>query len=133
MRTGELVDKDMMAVPIGPDMRTAVVGSPSYLAARDPPKKPRDLTLCQVPTDRGQQHRRGDLGPAMGLEEGRHCAARLQPWLIPVEIQPIDPFEVQGDMLREQLSDGLLYPDCRAPVDILATRHTPLHAATPGA
>ena len=45
MRTGELVEKDMIAVPIGPDMRVAVVGAPSYLAARDSPAKPRDLTL----------------------------------------------------------------------------------------
>ena len=45
MRTGELVEKDMIAVPIGPDIPMAVIGSPSYLAARDPPKKPRDLTL----------------------------------------------------------------------------------------
>ena len=69
-------------------------------------------------------------GPAMGLEEGRHCAARLQPWLIPVEIQPIDPFEVQGDMLREQLSDGLLYPDCRrrlTPWSRATRRYTRLH------
>ena len=69
--------------------------------------------LDEVPTDRGHQHRRGDLGPAMGLEEGRHPAAGLQPWLIQVEIQPVDPFEIQGDMVLEQLSDGLVYHDCR--------------------
>ena len=49
----------------------------------------------------------------MDLEEGRHPAAGLQPWLIQVEVQPIDPFEVQGDMLLQQLSDGLVYHDCR--------------------
>jgi hypothetical protein len=39
----------------------------------------------------------------MGLEEGRHAAAGLQPWLIQVQIQPVDPFEVQGDMVLQPL------------------------------
>jgi DNA-binding transcriptional LysR family regulator len=34
----------MIAVRIGPDMRMAVVGSPSYFAIRKPPKSPRDLS-----------------------------------------------------------------------------------------
>ena len=33
----------MIAVRIGPDMRMAVVGAPSYFAERPPPKKPQDL------------------------------------------------------------------------------------------
>jgi hypothetical protein len=41
---GEQVAKDMIAVRIGPDMRMAVVGAPSYFAKRSPPKKPQDLT-----------------------------------------------------------------------------------------
>jgi DNA-binding transcriptional LysR family regulator len=38
------VAKGMIAVRIGPDMRMAVVGAPSYLAKRAPPKTPQDLT-----------------------------------------------------------------------------------------
>ena len=34
----------MIAVRIGPDMRMAVVGAPSYFAKRSPPKTPQDLT-----------------------------------------------------------------------------------------
>jgi DNA-binding transcriptional LysR family regulator len=34
----------MIAVPIGPDMRMAVVGAPSYFANRPRPRKPQDLT-----------------------------------------------------------------------------------------
>ena len=41
---GEQVAKDMIAVRIGPDMRIAVVGAPSYFAKRSPPKTPQDLT-----------------------------------------------------------------------------------------
>jgi DNA-binding transcriptional LysR family regulator len=44
VRSGEQVAKDMIAVRIGPDMRMAVVGAPSYFAERSPPKKPQDLT-----------------------------------------------------------------------------------------
>jgi DNA-binding transcriptional LysR family regulator len=44
VRSGEQVAKDMIAVRIGPDMRMAVVGAPSYFAKRPPPKKPQDLT-----------------------------------------------------------------------------------------
>src|SRR3981189_600300 len=44
VRSGEQVAKDMIAVRIGPDMRMAVVGAPSYFANRSLPKKPQDLT-----------------------------------------------------------------------------------------
>src|SRR4051794_21787286 len=44
VRLGEQVAKDMIAVPIGPEMRMAVVGAPSYFAHRPAPKAPQDLT-----------------------------------------------------------------------------------------
>jgi DNA-binding transcriptional LysR family regulator len=44
IRPGELVAKDMIAVRIGPDMRVAVVGAPSYFAARKKPRTPQELT-----------------------------------------------------------------------------------------
>jgi DNA-binding transcriptional LysR family regulator len=44
VRWGEQVAKDMIAVRIGPDMRVAVVGAPSYFGKRSLPKKPQDLT-----------------------------------------------------------------------------------------
>ncbi|HZC57342.1 MAG TPA: LysR family transcriptional regulator [Xanthobacteraceae bacterium] len=43
VRGGEQVAKDMIAVRIGPDMRMAVVGAPSYFRGRPEPKKPQDL------------------------------------------------------------------------------------------
>src|SRR6266566_2021012 len=43
VRSGEQVAKDMIAVRIGPDMRMAVVGAPSYFKGRPEPKKPHDL------------------------------------------------------------------------------------------
>ena len=44
VRLGEQVAKDMIAVRIGPDMRMAVVGSPSYFKTHPKPKTPQDLT-----------------------------------------------------------------------------------------
>jgi DNA-binding transcriptional LysR family regulator len=43
VRSGEQVAKDMIAVRIGPDMRMAVVGAPSYFKAHPEPRKPQDL------------------------------------------------------------------------------------------
>ena len=43
VRSGEQVAKDMIAMRIGPDMRMAVVGTPSYFNARAEPKTPQDL------------------------------------------------------------------------------------------
>jgi DNA-binding transcriptional LysR family regulator len=44
VRLGEQVAKDMIAVRIGPDMRMAVVGAPSYFARRAKPRTPQELT-----------------------------------------------------------------------------------------
>jgi DNA-binding transcriptional LysR family regulator len=43
VRSGEQVAKDMIAVRIGPDIRTAVVGAPAYFKTHPEPKKPQDL------------------------------------------------------------------------------------------
>ena len=44
VRLGEQLAKDMIAVPIGPDLRLAVVGSPGYLKRHGKPANPHDLT-----------------------------------------------------------------------------------------
>jgi DNA-binding transcriptional LysR family regulator len=43
VRSGEQVGKDMIAVRIGPDIRMAVVGAPSYFRKHLEPKRPQDL------------------------------------------------------------------------------------------
>jgi DNA-binding transcriptional LysR family regulator len=44
VRLGEQVAKDMVAVRIGPDLRMAVVGTPSYFEGRKKLRTPQDLT-----------------------------------------------------------------------------------------
>src|SRR5919112_4058419 len=43
IRFGDIVEKDMIAVRIGPDIQIAVVGSPSYFADHPVPCTPREL------------------------------------------------------------------------------------------
>ncbi|OBZ92058.1 LysR family transcriptional regulator [Pararhizobium polonicum] len=44
VRIGEVIAKDMIAVPIGPDMRMIVVGAPRYLETHGIPQTPQELT-----------------------------------------------------------------------------------------
>jgi DNA-binding transcriptional LysR family regulator len=44
VRLGKTIDKDMIAVTIGPPLRMAVVGSPNYFERHSLPKTPHDLT-----------------------------------------------------------------------------------------
>jgi DNA-binding transcriptional LysR family regulator len=43
IQLGEVIDRDMVAVPVTGDIRMTVVGSPAYLARRGTPRHPRDL------------------------------------------------------------------------------------------
>ncbi|WP_140919468.1 LysR family transcriptional regulator [Limnobaculum xujianqingii] len=61
IRLGESVDKDMIAVKIGPDMRMAVVGAPAYFALNSIPLTPHELQhhCCinmRLPTAGGLYH-----------------------------------------------------------------------------
>lgn len=44
VRIGNTIDKDMIALPIGPQLRMAVVAAPSYFENNGTPKTPQDLT-----------------------------------------------------------------------------------------
>ncbi|MFP1678291.1 LysR family transcriptional regulator [Alloalcanivorax sp. C16-2] len=48
VRLGDTIDKDMIAVPIGPPLRMAAVATPAYFEAHGRPATPADLTehLC---------------------------------------------------------------------------------------
>ncbi len=43
IRVGEVIERDMIAVRLGPDLRQIVVASPDYLARHDTPADPADL------------------------------------------------------------------------------------------
>ena len=80
VRLGEQVAKDMIAVRIGPDMRMAVVGSPSYFERRPRPKTPQDLTAhdcinIRLPT-------RGNVYAWEFEKRGRELKARVEGQLV---------------------------------------------------
>ncbi|WP_213793740.1 LysR family transcriptional regulator [Klebsiella aerogenes] len=47
VRLGDTIDKDMIAMPIGPKLRMAAAASPGYFARYSVPKTPHDLTQHQ--------------------------------------------------------------------------------------
>nr|WP_250813381.1 LysR family transcriptional regulator [Neorhizobium tomejilense] len=75
VRLGESVDKDMIAVRIGPDWRLVAVGSPKYFAARSVPETPQDLVGHDC-----INHRQSQLGGLYGWEfekGGRELRVRV--------------------------------------------------------
>jgi DNA-binding transcriptional LysR family regulator len=58
IRFGDLIQKDMIAVPVGPPISAYVVASPDYLARYGTPQHPRDLLQHRLiafrPTNTGQ-------------------------------------------------------------------------------
>lgn len=59
VRLGDTIDKDMIALPIGPKLRMAAVASPDYFARYPAPKTPYELTQHQCINQR--QIRSGGL------------------------------------------------------------------------
>src|SRR5215831_19444281 len=76
VRNGEQLAKDMIAVRIGPDMRMAVVGAPSYFKTRPEPKKPQDLTSHNCITLRLPTH--GGLYAWEFKKSGRELKVRVE-------------------------------------------------------
>ena len=76
IRLGEQIEKDMIAVPIGPELRMAVVGAPSYLAARGRPEIPQDLTRHACINIRMQT--RGSLYAWELGKDGRELNVRVE-------------------------------------------------------
>jgi DNA-binding transcriptional LysR family regulator len=114
VRLGEQVDKDMIAIRIGPDLRMAVVGAPAYFDRRGPPRTPHDLTghACinlRFPT-------LGGLYVWEFEKDGRELHVRVDGQLIFNETRLILKAACAGlglafvleDHVREPLADGRL-------------------------
>ena len=99
VRSGEQVAKDMIAVRIGPDMRMAVVGAPSYFKGRPEPKKPQDLINHNCITLRLPTH--GGLYAWEFEKGGRELRVRVEGQLT---------YNTTGQMLTAALAGlGLTY------------------------
>jgi DNA-binding transcriptional LysR family regulator len=80
IRPGETVAKDMIAVRIGPDMRMAVVGSPSYFANRPKPSAPQELTAHSCINLRTPTH--GGFYAWEFEKDGRELRVRVEGQLV---------------------------------------------------
>ncbi len=80
VRLGEQVARDMIAVRIGPDMRMAVVGAPSYFAGRKPPRTPHELTVHDCITIRLPTY--GGLYAWEFEKNGRELKVRVEGQLV---------------------------------------------------
>ncbi len=75
IRLGESLEKDMVAVRIGPDLRMAAVASPAYLAKHGTPENPQDLSAHLCINLRFQT--RGDIYAWEFEREGRAINVRV--------------------------------------------------------
>jgi DNA-binding transcriptional LysR family regulator len=114
VRSGEQVAKDMVAVRIGPDMRMAVVGAPSYLANRPLPKRPQDLTGHNCINLRLPSH--GGMYAWEFEKGGRELKVRVEGQFVLNGTTPMLNTALAGlglayvpeDMVRPYLADGQL-------------------------
>ena len=76
VRLGEQVAKDMISVPISPEVRMAVVGAPSYFEAHPRPQTPHDLATHQCINLRLRTL--GGLYPWEFERDGRELKVRVE-------------------------------------------------------
>ena len=114
IRSGEMVAKDRVAVRIGPDMRSAVVGAPAYFAQRPRPKTPQDLTAHTCINLRLPTH--GGLYAWEFEKDGRELRVRVEGQLVFNATGPMLDAALAGfglayvpeDSVRAHLADGVL-------------------------
>ncbi|HEV7658381.1 MAG TPA: LysR family transcriptional regulator [Allosphingosinicella sp.] len=114
VRLGEVVARDMIAVPIGPDARMAVVAAPACFDARPKPRRPQDLTAhncinLRLPT-------RGGLYAWEFEKDGRELRVRVEGQLVFNSIAMVLEAALAGmglaylpeDQVRPHLDSGRL-------------------------
>jgi DNA-binding transcriptional LysR family regulator len=77
VRLGEVIERDMVAVPVGKDQRQIVVAAPAYLAAAGTPDHPRELAQHRCVGWRSSS----EVAPYRWefTEEGRDFAVAVEP------------------------------------------------------
>jgi DNA-binding transcriptional LysR family regulator len=114
VRLGEQVEKDMIAVRIGPDMRMAVVGSPSYFSGHPAPASPQELTSHACINVRLPTH--GGLYVWDFEKDGRPLNVRVEGQLVVNGLNQVVKGALEGfglaytleDMVQEHLASGRL-------------------------
>ncbi len=121
IRLGERLEKDMIALAIGPPLRVAVVAAPGYLGDHPAPMEPSDLTRHRcIAYGNG----RGDLSPwqfgrdgrAVTVVPGRGPVFNDGDLLVAAALQGFGVLYILEDLVAEPIADGrlirLLEPWC---------------------
>ncbi|WP_328702421.1 LysR substrate-binding domain-containing protein [Belnapia arida] len=114
VRFGEQVAKDMISVPIGPEVRFVVVGAPDYLAQRPAPTTPQELLGHRCINLRLPTH--GGLYAWEFEKDGRELRVRVEGPLVFNSIFPVVEAALAGfglayvaeDLARPHLAAGRL-------------------------
>lgn len=114
IRLGENVAKDMIAVPVGPQLRMAAVASPDYLARHGTPRTPQDLAQHNCINLRFL--RTGGLYAWEFEKDGRELRVRVEGQLIVNRVDLGIQAALDGhgilfvmeDQLRDPIEDGRL-------------------------
>ncbi|MGX9221979.1 LysR substrate-binding domain-containing protein (plasmid) [Massilia varians] len=114
VRLGEHLQKDMIAVRVGPDVRMAVVGAPNYFSKRPPPDKPQDLTAHDCIKVRLPTH--GGLLPWDFKKGTRELNVRVEgqmtfngfPQVVDAALAGLGLAFVLEDVVRRHIEDGRL-------------------------
>jgi DNA-binding transcriptional LysR family regulator len=83
IRLGERLEKDMIALPVGPPLRVAVVAAPGYLSNLPTPMEPADLTTHRCIAYGGPH---GDLSPWSRPVAGRYSTTATCWWRPPLRV-----------------------------------------------
>ena len=123
VRLGERLEKDMIALAIGPPLRVAVVAAPGYLSDHAAPMEPADLTAHRCIAYRGAH---GDLSPwsferdghALTVTPGRGPVFNDGDFLVAAALEGFGILYILEDLVAAPISDGrltrLLEPWCES-------------------
>lgn len=121
IRLGERLEKDMIALPVGPALRVAVVAAPGYLADHPVPVEPVDLTAHRC-IAYGDAH--GELSPwsferdghAVTVKPGRGPVLNDGHLLVAAALEGFGVLYILEDLVAAPIADGrltrLLEPWC---------------------
>ncbi|GKM02243.1 LysR family transcriptional regulator [Klebsiella variicola] len=114
IRLGESVNKDMVAVRIGPDIRMAIVAAPSYFADHPAPETPHDLQdhRCinmRLPTVGGLYHWEFEKdGKPLRVRVEGQLTVNLLPERIDAALSGFGLACVPENMIRDYVKSGAL-------------------------
>jgi DNA-binding transcriptional LysR family regulator len=116
VRIGDIVAKDMIAVPLGPDMRMVAVAAPAYWAAHARPKTPQELTAHTCINIRLPTH--GGLYAWEFERDGRELRVRVEGQLVLNSIMQVRQAALDGfgvayigeQAVEADIAEGRLIP-----------------------